>query len=73
LPRSPKTSGLVWRIARPYNTTLVRQVSEADVGANVVLVFRVIHVGRTSLVFALTRGDTSAKALKSVTHTIVSR
>jgi hypothetical protein len=73
LPRSPKSSGLVWRIARAYNTTLVRQVSEADVGANVVLVFRVIHAGNTSLVFALTRGDTSAKALKSATQTIVSR
>jgi hypothetical protein len=73
LPRGPKSSGLVWRIARAYNTTLVRQVSEADVGANVVLVFRVIHVGSTSLVFALTRGDTSAKALRTATQTIVSR
>lgn len=73
LPHAPRTSGLAWRLARRYNANVVRQVSEADVGANVVVVFKVTGRGKTSLVFALTRGDTSAKAVKAVTHTIVSR
>lgn len=70
LPRAGRQSGLVWRMARRYDANVVRQVSEADVGANVVLVFKVIGRGSTSLVFALTRGDTSAKAVKAVTHKI---
>jgi hypothetical protein len=73
LPRAPKTSGLVWRLARQYNSNVVRQVSEADVDANVVVVFKVTGRGKTSLVFALTRGDTSAKAIKAVTHKILAR
>jgi hypothetical protein len=73
LPHAAKKSGLVWRIARRYDSTVVRQVSEADVGANVVLVFKVVGRGNTSLVFALTRGDTSSKAVKAATHKILSR
>lgn len=70
LPHASSSSGLVWRIARRYDAAVVRQVSEADVGANVVLVFRVVGKGKTSLVFALTRGDASSKAVKSSTHRI---
>jgi hypothetical protein len=75
LPHAPKSSGLVWRLARRYDSRVVRQISEADVDANVVVVvvFRVLSRGKTSLVFALTRGDTSAKAVKSATHKILSR
>lgn len=73
LPHASKQSGLVWRIARRYDSTVVRQVSEADVGANVVLVFKVVSRGKTSLVFALTRGDASSKAVKAATHQILSR
>jgi hypothetical protein len=70
LPRAPRRSGLVWRIARRYDSRIVHQTTEADVGANVVLVFRVVGRGHTALVFALTRGDTSPNALKSATHKI---
>jgi len=70
LPHASKGSGLVWRLARQYDSHVIRQISEADVGTSVVLVFKVIHRGSTSLVFALTRGDTSAKAVKAVTHKI---
>jgi hypothetical protein len=73
LPRNAKSSGLIWRIARPYKSTILRQISEADVGGNVVLVFKVTGRGTTVLVFALTRGDTSPKAIKSATQTVVSR
>jgi hypothetical protein len=73
LPHAAKTSGLTWRLARRYNSSVVRQISEADVDADVVLVFKVVGRGKTSLVFALTRGDTSSKAVKATTHTILSR
>jgi hypothetical protein len=73
LPHASKTSGLTWRLARRYDSSVVRQISEADVDTNVVLVFKVIGRGKTSLVFALTRGDTSSKAVKAATHTILSR
>jgi len=73
LPGNSKSSGLVWRIARPYKSTILRQLSEADVDGTVVLVFKVTGRGTTSLVFALTRGDTSPKAIKSATQTVVSR
>jgi len=73
LPHASKTSGLSWRIARRYDSTVVRQISEADVDANVILVFKVVGRGKTSLVFALTRGDTSSRAVKAATHTILPR
>ena len=70
LPHASSASGLVWRIARPYDSSVVKQVSEADVGASVVLVFKVVGRGRTSIVFAQTRGDASSKAVKSATYRI---
>jgi hypothetical protein len=48
----------------------VRQVSEADVGRSVVVVYRVVGRGRTLLVFALTRGDASPEAIAAVTYAI---
>jgi len=73
LPSPAKESGLVWRLARRYDSRVVRQVSEADVDTNVVLIYKVVSRGKTSLVFALTRGDTSSKAVKASTHKILSR
>jgi hypothetical protein len=73
MARARARSGLVWRLARRYNSHIVRQISEANVGRSVVLVYRVVGRGDTSLIFALTRGDTSAKAVKAVTHKIRSR
>jgi hypothetical protein len=70
LPRAKQGSGLVWRVARAYNSRIVRQVSEGDLGANVVLVYRVVGRGDTSLVFALTRGDSSSKAVKAATYRV---
>jgi hypothetical protein len=70
LPHASKQSGFAWRIARRYDSSIVRQISEADIGANVVVVFKVVGRGNTSLVFAFTKGDTSSKAVKAVTHRI---
>ena len=70
LPRPPARTGLVWRIARRYDARVVRQVAESDVGSNVVVVFKVVGRGRTSIVFAKTRGDTSPKAEAAVTNIV---
>jgi hypothetical protein len=70
LPHASPSSGLVWRVARKYASGVVKEISEADVGSSVVLVFKVVGRGNTSLVFALTRGDASSKAVKSATQKI---
>jgi hypothetical protein len=63
LPRH--NAGRVWRVARPVNANVLREVSEANVGSSVVLVFRARGTGRATVALALTRGDTSTKALES--------
>jgi len=60
-----RTGGRVWRIARPLDPRVLRQLSEANVGASVVLVFRASGTGQTTVSLALTKGDTSSKALES--------
>ncbi len=70
LPSASTSSGLVWRVARSYDSAVVKELSEADVGTSVVLVYKVVGRGDTTLVFALTRGDTSSKAVKSSTQKI---
>jgi hypothetical protein len=67
LPR--KANGLVWRVARRVDPSVLRQVSEADVGRSLVVVFRAAGSGTARVVFALTRGETP-RALASVTHTV---
>jgi hypothetical protein len=60
-----RSQGRVWRVARPFDANVLRQVSEATVGTSVVLVFRAASAGRTTVSLALTRSDASAKALES--------
>jgi hypothetical protein len=55
LPHRP--SGRVWRIARAIDSKVLVQVGEADVGANVVLVFKATGKGTTTVSFGLTRGE----------------
>ena len=59
-----RANGRVWRIARAFDGNVLAQVGEADVGNNVVLVFKAKRAGTTTLVFGLTRGET-AKAFES--------
>ena len=67
LPR--RTGGLVWRIARAFDGTKLRQVSEADVGANVVLVFKAVRAGKATVAVALTKGERT-KALAARTFEV---
>ena len=68
----PHRAGLSWRIARTPNARILREVAEADVGRNVVVVFKTMRKGKTRVVFALTRGE-SAKGLASRTYTVTVR
>lgn len=73
LPHTRRNAGYTWRIARRYDTHVVKEISEADVGNSVVVVFKVTGRGDTSIVFGLTRGDASPKAVQSYTHRIHAR
>ena len=70
LPHS--TGGRVWRIARPFDTRVIRQVGEADVGTAVVLTFKATGKGSAVLRFGLTKGET-AKAFESRRVTVAVR
>ncbi len=67
LPR--RSAGRVWRVARSFDAKIVRQVSEADVGPSIVLVFRATGKGTVTISFGLTRGET-AKAYESRRFTV---
>jgi hypothetical protein len=55
LPHRP--NGRVWRIATTVNPAVLVQVSEGDLGANVVLVFKAKGKGTARVSFGLTRGE----------------
>jgi hypothetical protein len=67
--RKPGT-GLVWRVVRPFDAHVLRQVGEADVGYAVVLGFEVVGRGTTSVTPALTKGESGAKALQAVRYDV---
>lgn len=68
----PHQKGLSWRLARPVNQKVLREVSEADVGANVVIVYRALAPGRATVVYAATRGE-SKKAVHAATTRVAVR
>lgn len=68
----PHAAGKSWRIARAFDAKVVREVTEGDLGSQVVVVFRAVGKGRTSIVFARTRGE-SATADASRTFTVTVR
>jgi hypothetical protein len=53
----PRRTGFDWRIARTLDPSVVREVSEGEVGSSVVLVFRAVGKGRASILVAQTRGE----------------
>jgi hypothetical protein len=69
-PSHSASSGLVWRGARPVDPAVARPLWDADVGASVVVVYRAVGVGRATVVYALTRGET-VKALQALRYRVV--
>jgi hypothetical protein len=54
LPHSATRS---WRLARPLDPKVLREVGEADVGSNVVVVFKAFAKGKATIVYARARGE----------------
>jgi hypothetical protein len=57
LPVQP--AGRVWRLKGSIDTHVVREVSEANVGSTVVVVFKATGRGTTTLSYGSTRGETA--------------
>lgn len=67
-----RAGGLVWRLAHGVNPKVLVEMSEANVGRDVVVVYRAAGPGRVKLVYGLTRGETS-RAHASLTFTVTVR
>jgi hypothetical protein len=65
----PRRADREWRIARNSDQKVMRQISEADVDGSVVLVFRAVGKGSTSVTLAETRGE-RAKVFRAVRYTV---
>jgi len=57
LPSS--TAGRAWRIARAYNAGVLHEITERNVGSSVVVVYSAVGRGSTTIVYALTKGETA--------------
>jgi hypothetical protein len=65
-----RAEGRVWRVARRFDARVVRQVSEGEVASGaVVVVFKAVAPGTTTVAFGLTRGET-ARAFESRRYTV---
>jgi hypothetical protein len=64
--------GRVWRQKGTINQKVLQQVNEANVGPNVVVVFKAVGKGTTKAVYGLTKGETS-KAYASDTFVVTVR
>jgi hypothetical protein len=53
----PRVAGRVWRIARPYNARVVREVREGETKAAIWWDFRALRHGATTIVLAQTLGE----------------
>src|SRR6476660_4557316 len=58
LPKA-KVDGRVWRIARPFDSQVVRELREGETSKAVTVTFRAMSGGTTKVVFARTRGETA--------------
>ena len=65
----PSRVGKSWRLARAVNSHVLVQVSEANVGNAVVIVYRAVGRGSVSVRYGLTRGE-QRKAYASATFNV---
>ena len=61
--------GRSWRQAGTYDLKVMSQVTEANVGKNVVIVFKTHAKGTTTVKYGLTKGETK-KAYASATFVV---
>jgi hypothetical protein len=67
-----RAGGKVWRQAGTVDQMVLKQVSEGDVGASVVIVFKAVGKGTAKVAYGLTKGETK-KAYASQTFTVTVR
>jgi hypothetical protein len=67
-----RSGGKVWRQANTVDQMVLKQVSEGDVGASVVIVFKAVGKGTARVAYGLTKGETK-KAYASQTFAITVR
>jgi hypothetical protein len=65
----PSRAGMSWRLARAVNSHVLVEVSEANVGKSVVIVYRAVGRGSVSVRYGLTRGE-QRKAFASATFAV---
>jgi hypothetical protein len=53
----PRVAGRVWRIARPYNPRVVREIREGETKTTIWWTFRAVRAGTTTIVLAQTLGE----------------
>lgn len=58
--------GKVWRVARPFDARVATEVEERTLRSSIVVVYRAKLPGRISIVYALTAGETSTRALQAI-------
>ena len=63
-------SGLIWRIARPYNTQIIVLTAKTNLGDLTLWVFRTIKPGTTTLRYALTHNQ-EPKAYQAATYQLI--
>lgn len=68
LPRP--ADGLTWRGARPSDAAIARPLDEGELNGTIVFTYRAGHVGKTTVVYALTKGET-AKAFAARSFAVV--
>ena len=67
----PHLNGLSWRLARRFDSRVVAQAGEGDIGTTVVITYRAKAAGHTKLIYAATRGEsTVAKAARTYDVTV---
>jgi hypothetical protein len=59
--------GTVWRVARSFDGHVAAELEERTLKSSTVIVLRALAPGKTSIVYALTKGDASPRALRAIT------
>ena len=65
----PSRAAKSWRLARAVNANVLVEVNEANVGSNIVVIYRATGRGSVKVAYGLTRGE-SAKAFASATFNV---
>jgi predicted secreted protein len=72
LPK-PRVAGRVWRIARPFDGKVVREIAEGETARTIWWRFRAVGPGETKIVLAQTLGERSHAYAARTSRVVVRR